>query len=50
MQGCGRTLFTCIIVGIGTHVVGGGGYPRWYEYGVFSAAVSFALLNGVDRP
>ena len=36
---------------IGTHMVGGDGYLVWYEYvGSFSAAVSFALLNGVNQP
>ena len=51
MQGCGRTLLAYVIMIIGNHVVGGDGYPRWYKYvGSCSAAVSFALLNDVNRP
>ena len=32
MQGCGRTLLAYVIMVIGIRVVGGDGYPRWYEY------------------
>ena len=46
MQECGRTLLVCVIMVIGTHVVGGDGYPRWYEsVGSFFSSSCFRITE-----